>query len=331
MTINNKLYPIEDSCFYKLSNKKKLCEFLKTDSKSIKKFLISGDNNFLETKASNNRLNRIKDLNQSTYHEQEIIELDGNNFVITQDKTRLCQTPKGNKNYGLYKIHKRIADLLSSIETKEYVFSGIKGKSYIDNAKFHLDNSDNFIVKLDIKRFFPSVTSKYIFRFFRNDLKCSPDISKILTDLLAYKNHIPTGSPVSMILAYWSNFKMFDEIYKLSRLKNCKMSLWVDDIIISGEKASEVAWEAKKIIINHGLKYHDKKFKIYKPKENKEITGVIITPDGKIKLRNRSHVKIYHLKNKKDKTSQEISKLNSYLNEARQIEPNKYTKVKKNS
>ena len=58
---------------------------------------------------------------------------------------------------------------------------------------------------------------------------------------------------------------------------------------------------------------------------------MIITPDGKIKLRNRSHVKIYHLKNKKDKTSQEISKLNSYLNEARQIEPNKYTKVKKNS
>ena len=231
MAKDKKLYPIKNSCFYKLSNKKKLYEFLRTDSRSIKKFLDSGDSNFLETKASSNHLIRVKGPTKDQYHEQEIIEVDDNNFVIIQDKTRLCQTPKGNKNHGLYRIHKRIADLLSSIETKEYVFSGIKGKSYIDNAKFHLGNSDKFLVKLDIKRFFPSVTSRYIFSFFKNDLECSLDISKILISLLTYKNHIPTGSPVSMILAYWSNFRMFDKIYELSKSKNCKMSLWVDDII----------------------------------------------------------------------------------------------------
>jgi len=55
------------------------------------------------------------------------------------------------------------------------------------------------------------------------------------------------------------------------------------------------------------------------PSDNKEITGVIITPEGKIDLRNRSCKKIYDLKNKKDKTPEEIASLKGYINEAKLI------------
>ncbi len=55
------------------------------------------------------------------------------------------------------------------------------------------------------------------------------------------------------------------------------------------------------------------------PSDNKEITGVIITPEGKIDLRNRSCKKIYDLKNKKDKTPEEIASLKGCINEAKLI------------
>jgi hypothetical protein len=322
MKKSSKKYPLEHSCFYKLSSKKKLCEILNIDLSTLESISSSNEKHFIESAVKGLHMVRLKNYVKIDEKEiQEIIRIDDKEFAVTTKKERACQTPKGNKNAGLYKIHRRLSFLLSSIQTKEYLFSGTKGKSCLDNAKFHLENCNKFIVKLDLKSFFPSVTSESIVKFFEKDLKCRTSVAIILTRILTFKDRLPTGSPVSMVMAYYANRKMFDEIDRVARDGDCKMSLWVDDIIISGDEAVKVAWEAKKIIINNGLNYHKGKFKIYKPRDNKEITGIIITPKGELKLRNRSHLKIHHLKNKNNKTKEEVVKLNSYLSEARQIEP----------
>ncbi len=324
MKKSSKRYPLENSCFYKLSSKKKLSEILGINISDLEEISNSNEKNFIESSVKDYRLVRVKDyaeLNDKDIREK--IEMpNGKKFAIAAIKKRLCQTPKGNKKEGLYRIHQRLSFLLSSIQTKEYLFSGTKGKSCPDKAKFHLENCDKYVVKLDLKGFFPSVTFESIFNFFEKDLKCGAAVAKILAKILTFKDFLPTGSPASMVMAYYANKRMFDEIDKIVSDYGCKMSLWVDDIVISGNKAVKVSWEARKIIIKHGLNYNKKKFKIYQPSENKEITGVIITPTGELKLRNRSNLKIHHLKNKKNKTKEEIAKLNSHLSEARQIESN---------
>lgn len=326
MKKNSKRYPLQDSCFYKLSSKNKLSKILGIDSTVLEKMSISNEKNFIESKVKDYRLVRVKGYDElDGKNIREKIEMPNNKkFAIVAVKERSCQTPKGNNKEGLYRIHKRLSFLLSSIQTKEYLFSGVKGKSCPDNARYHLENSDKYIVKLDLKGFFPSVTFESILKFFEKDLKCSASVAKTLAKILTFKDYLPTGSPASMVMAYYANKRMFDEIDKIVSDYCCKMSLWVDDIIISGDKAVKVSWEARKIIVKHGLAYNKKKFKIYKPSENKEITGVILNPKGEPKLRNRSHLKIRHLKNKPNKTKEELARLNSYLSEARQIEPNKY-------
>ncbi|WP_299207433.1 hypothetical protein, partial [uncultured Dokdonia sp.] len=47
-------------------------------------------------------------------------------------------------------------------------------------------------------------------------LKCSADISEILTNLSCVNGHIPTGSQISMPLAYWANKGMFTDFMNLS-------------------------------------------------------------------------------------------------------------------
>lgn len=322
MKKSSKKYSLQSSCFYKLSSKEKLSKILGIDLPTLEKISSANEKNFVESKVKDYRLVGPKDqdkLNDKDVRER--IEMPGGKkFAIATVKApRECQTPKGNNKEGLYKIHRRLSFLLSSIQTKEYLFSGTKGKSCLSNAIFHLENSSKYIVKLDLKGFFPSVTFESILKFFEKDLKCRPHVAKALAKIITFKSFLPTGSPVSMVMAYYANKKMFDEIDEVTKNYGCKMSLWVDDIIISGDKAVKVSQEARRIIVKHGLAYNKKKFKIYQPSDNKEITGIILTPKGEIKLRNRSHLKIYNLKNKPNKTKEELARLNSYLSEARQI------------
>ena len=323
MKKDSKKYPLQSSCFYNLSSKEKLSKILGIDPPTLEKISNSNEKNFVESKVKDYRLVGTKyyaELDDKNIREK--IEMpDGKKFAIaTLKPPRECQTPKGNNKEGLYKIHKRLSFLLSSIQTKEYLFSGTKGKSCLSNARFHIENSHKYIVKIDLKGFFPSVTFESIIKFFEKDLKCRPHVAKALAKIITFKSFLPTGSPVSMVMAYYANKKMFDEIDEVARNYGCKMSLWVDDIIISGDRAVKASQEARRIIVKHGLTYNKKKFKIYQPSDNKEITGIILTPKGEIKLRNRSHLKIHHLKNKPNKTKEELIRLNSYLSEARQIE-----------
>src|SRR5262245_51773903 len=65
-------------------------------------------------------------------------------------------------------------------------------------------------VKLDVKKFFPSVSRAVIFRFFEGPLKCRRDVAGLLADILTYKSHLPTGGAASPIIAYYSFKEMFD-------------------------------------------------------------------------------------------------------------------------
>ena len=70
-------------------------------------------------------------------------------------KKREIQQPINPK---LVRIHRRVKELLSRIETPEYLFSGKRGYSYIDNAKAHLNA--NYLITLDISQFYASTRTE---------------------------------------------------------------------------------------------------------------------------------------------------------------------------
>lgn len=252
---NNKAYGIEDSVFFKLKSKKKLAGILRSSVGELKQ--LSNDANY------------------NRYEEK------------SSGKPRNIEHPTGR----LEVVHTRIASLLCRIEQPYYVHSGIKGRSYLSNARMHVGSHP--VLVTDLKSFFQNTKKQSAFYFFYNVLECSPDVAEILSNLCTCDNHIPTGSRISMPLAFWSNALMFKKLAALSELNNITMTVFVDDLTFSGHKVTrQFKQRVRKIISEHSHAMHSLKTRLYLATDTKIITGVAVTSEG-INVANRHHRSIY--------------------------------------
>lgn len=264
-----KSYSIKDSWLYNIQSKTSLCAKLETNLSAL---------NLLTDNANN----------------YQIFYLDK-----TDGKKREIQAPK----FELDKLHSRIASLLARINVPDHLHSGVKGRSNITNAKLHL--GDTPTLTLDIKNFYPSVTQKSVYHFFSSKLNCAPDVAGLLASLCTYKDHVPTGSRLSMILAYWANEPMFERLTTLCLRKNITMSTYVDDLTFSGENVDRVFQKnVVDIITKSGMTVHPHKTKMYRKDQPKVITGVVVT-GNRISVCNKHHKSIYDAFNSIDKAKNE--------------------------
>ncbi len=204
-------------------------------------------------------------------------------FNIQQgDKNRQVEVPKRI----LERIHRRLFVLFERIQKPEYLHSGVKGRSYITNAKRHV--GDTPLVKLDIKKFYPSIDSARVYRFFSEILRCSPDVSGLLTKLTTYENHVPTGSCASQLLAFFAAKPMLDALDHLATESCLVFSCYVDDMTFSGTHATpNFLWAAKQVVHSHGLAYH--KDQCYTAEQQKLVTGVLVDGGRIAVLPSREH------------------------------------------
>lgn len=214
---------------------------------------------------------------------------DAENFHLWEKKngagkSRQIQEPKRKLQW----VHGKIHALLSRVEVPEYLHSSVRGRSYISNAAAHDASMPMF--KIDVKKFFASVPRAAIFNFFVGPMKCRRDVAGLLADLLTFEAHLPTGSAASPVMAFYAFKPMFDAIEQFALARGLKMTCYVDDMAISGPRATKAAqFEVRKIIARHGLKSH--KTHVFSATQPKVVTGVCNTPAGP-RVPNKLHLKI---------------------------------------
>jgi hypothetical protein len=219
----------------------------------------------------------------------EKLAKDAGNFRLfsikgANGKSREVQWPKPRLQW----IHSRIHSLLSRVQVPDYLHSAVRGRSYISNAGAH--NPAAPAIKIDVKKFFPSVSRAAIFNFFAGPMECRRDVAGLLADILTFDAHLPTGSSAGPIIAFYAFKPMFDEIARLATKHELTMSCYVDDMTLSGARATKgVLFEIHKIIARHGLKSH--KAHVFAALEPKVVTGVCNTPAGP-RVPNKLHLKI---------------------------------------
>ncbi|MEQ8970927.1 MAG: reverse transcriptase family protein [Coleofasciculus sp. C1-SOL-03] len=254
----SKQYKLDQSPFYGLKSKKKLAKFLQVS------------------------LTKLKSLTQS-----ENLYIEQDRFDPKRKKIRHVEKPKPI----LKQVQKRIEELLKRIEIPDYIHSPAKGRSYISNAKAHVNSPD--VRSFDIKQYFASTPSRRVYWFFHKRMKCSSDVAGILTNLLTFKDHLPTGSPSSPILSYFAHIDMWEEISKIVESGGCILTVYMDDVTISGRQVPGILiWQVIQQFYRCGLRDNKKKQKHYADKKPREITGVIIR-DNQLKLPNRQHLKMH--------------------------------------
>lgn len=293
-------YPFDQCVFYKCTTKRRLYEYLKIDSFEMQAIL-------------------------KTMHYDEFTKPKKNS-----DELRTITAPSKN----LKGIQRRILSLLQRARRPEWLMSGELGKNYISNAEFHCES--DYCLTIDISKFYDNCTREYVFRFFKDKLKCNSDIAKILTDLSTYNGGVPTGTPVSQILAYYAYEDMFAEIYNFAALNGLKFSLYVDDMTFSSEhnfSPRRVTYEIKKILNRYGHTLKTKKTHYYAKHDFKLVTGVIITSNKSLSTPNARRKKIIdevNMINDENFDERKALSLLGKVSAARQIEPNIFPSIKNN-
>lgn len=197
-------------------------------------------------------------------------------------------------------VQSRIADLLGRVAAPDYLFAPVEGRSYVDNAARHIGSRSVHL--LDIEDFFPNCTSKKVIWFFQTHMECSLDVAVILARIATHNDVFPQGSPCSPILAYFAYIDMWEEINTTVTNSGCKLSVYVDDLTISGDTVPEaMVWKLKEIMHRHGHRYAPRKERARRDRPV-EITGVILTSDG-VKAPNRQRQKIHSVRASLRKTN----------------------------
>jgi RNA-directed DNA polymerase len=242
---------------------------------------------------------------------------------------RIFNLKKGNRRVeepapALQALHRKIHRYLARVSTPDYLHSTIKGRSYVTNARAHLRQGS--MIKIDVKKFYPSVPQRRVMKFFRDYMMCAGDVAGLLAKLICLDGRLPTGSAASPMISYYSFKPMFDEIFALTQSHNLTMTCYVDDLTISGRGANRALLnEVRKIIAGYGLKSHKAKF--FQQNSYKEVTGVMLK-NGRIDLpfqrwkAIRESIKTLKSAETNDEKLALYPSLISRLHEASQIAPN---------
>jgi len=279
-------YSIEDSPLHGLPSKKKLCDLL-----------------FVHP-------NRLRALMSDSEYRREWWTKSG----------RLIEEPLDS----LKAVQGRIKELVSRIQHPAWLYSGVRGKSYIDNAEQHA--GQQCLCSIDIDSFFQSTRKEYVFRFFRY-LLCQPeDVAWAVSDLATYKNHLPTGgSPSSQALAFWAYRPMFELMHEKVQELGGVLTLYVDDIAIStDDRLTDDAFSSLEgVMSGFELRINESKTERRGREQWKVVTGAAISPTGSLDVPNRLRKKIYdHITLLKEGSLDEsgVLRLLGLLTSARQID-----------
>lgn len=214
--------------------------------------------------------------------------------------------------------------MLNRLEKPEWVISGKKGKSYVDNAKMHQFN-DN-ICTIDIEKFYDSTKEIYVYNFFKNTMNMSTNIATILTSLVTFEGRIPTGTPTSQIIAFLSYKDIFTKIYEICQKQDITFSLYVDDITLSSNKiiSKNIKHKINSLLNLSNLNIKKSKTYFFSKKTNKAVTGTIIDADKRVRLENKKRKEIIDLYkeciNPNTYSIEKLVKLNGKMNDANQVE-----------
>lgn len=256
-----KYYHLNQSPLYKLKSSNKLASLLYSDCQTIKNVLKQKDSYYY-------------------FFQKE-----------TADKLRNIDTPVNKLN----KIQRRLGKLLMRIRIPDYVHSGTKGKSNVTNAEAHIGIKP--VLTADINKFYPSTTDNFVYRFFKNAIKCSSGVAKILTDISTHKGRLPLGSAASMPLAFLAHQVLFDRLHAIAESRNVKMTCYVDDITFSGFGIDRYFIHMiTREVHKYGLHIRREKIIYYNQNRPKLITGVIVDNE-KLKIRNKHLFEIHKLRN----------------------------------
>lgn len=209
-----------------------------------------------------------------------------------------------------------LRNILDKLYSSEHSYGFEKGSSILQNASPHIGS--NYILTLDLKDFFPSITANRVYTIFRS-IGYNTKIAAILTNLCVHENSLPQGAPTSPKLANLICLKLDTRIYGYAGSRGMTYSRYADDITLSAQSLKKIEKTKnfiETIIKDENLELNQMKTMILGTKRKKEVTGLVLSDDsvgiGREKYR-EIRSKLHHLFTGKSDDFNHVNGLLSFI------------------
>lgn len=244
-------------------------------------------------------------------------------------KRTICQPSKKLKGLQSWIL----VNILNKIQVSSSCKGFRKGSSTLDNALPHIGS--NAILNLDLKDFFPTVSSKQVFNVFKT-IGYNNLIATVFTNICTYDGRLPQGSPCSPMLANIVAWTLDLRIQGYVGKRGISYTRYADDLTFSSlnpSKIIKIIPVIKTIIEDENFIVNHKKTRIASSARAKVITGLIVNEDnvgiGKQKYK-ELRAKIHHLTLPKEQTNEKLlNHVNGWLSYLNSVDKERYGKAKK--
>jgi hypothetical protein len=183
-------------------------------------------------------------------------------------KKRKIDNPRKLLKFVQKVVKKR---LLDTIVFPSFVHGGVRKRSTQTNARRHIRRPE--VVALDIRGFFGHVTPEQVSQVWRSRFQTGHDTTWLLTRLTTFQSHLPQGAPTSTALANLVILPAMHEINQYCRERRLALSVYVDDICISGRNARSAIPFVSQVLSRSGFSLARKKIRVMPSNVRQEVTG----------------------------------------------------------
>ncbi|MCV9386434.1 retron St85 family RNA-directed DNA polymerase [Reichenbachiella ulvae] len=254
------------------------------------------------------------------YRTYTISKKSGKKRVISQPSKKM----KGLQSWVLVNI-------LNKLQVSGSCKGFRKGSSILDNALPH--QGANTILNIDLKDFFPSISSKRVFNLYKS-LGYNNLISTVLTNICTYENTLPQGGPCSPMLSNLVTWTLDLRIQGYVGKRGVNYTRYADDLSFSGLHPSKVLHiipMINKIINDENFDLNYSKTRVASSARAKIVTGLVINEDsvgiGKKRYK-LLRSKIHHLTlSSEQKNTSLLNHVKGWISYLYSVDKKRYKKV----
>lgn len=166
-------------------------------------------------------------------------------------------------------------NILSKLTFENCVTGFVPGMGPYRNAQIH--SGANHILNVDLKDFFPSVTSEMVKRTWLA-LGYNSVVAQQLTDLTTFEGCLPQGAPTSPSLSNLACLNMDLQLAELARVRGYKFTRYADDVTFSSYSflPLELVSDISAVCLENGFMLNGKKTRFRGRGGAMQITGFVV-------------------------------------------------------
>jgi RNA-directed DNA polymerase len=193
-------------------------------------------------------------------------------FEIEQDGHR---RPIENPIEFLKLVQRRIVyRILRTRPFDDVLHGSVPGRSARTNAAAHLCRP--CVVTMDVRRFYPHVTIRHVYRVWTEQYGLRPEIARLLTQLTTFEGHLPTGAPSSGDLANRALAGVDRRLRTESGDLRLGLSRYLDDIAFSGRRARSLIVQVVRALREEGFTLSRSKLRVMASGRAQVVTGLTV-------------------------------------------------------